>query len=104
LSTTPAGLSRDRNGDPVADRIHLTIDEASGALRFSERTVHDLANTAPSSSTSADRVPRETVALDPLEEALVELARSALRSRGEVAGRRGKMTLAEGGEHGGRTT
>jgi len=91
----------------VADRILHTRAGAAEALRFSERTVHDLANTAPSSSTSsaaAYRVPRETVALDPLEEALVELARSALRNRGEVAGRRGKMTLAEGGKHGGRTT
>ena len=49
------------------------------------------------------RLPRETVALDPLEEALLELARSALRNRREVAERRGKMATIEGGMHGGRT-
>jgi hypothetical protein len=37
------------------------------------------------------------IALDPLEEALLELARSALRNRREVAERRGKMALVDSG-------
>jgi hypothetical protein len=48
-------------------------------------------------------VPLEPVTLDPVEEALLELARSALRNRREVAERRGKMTPVEGGKRGGRT-
>ena len=47
--------------------------------------------------------PQEGVTLDPLEEALVELARSALRNRREVAERRGKMAIVLCGKRGGRT-
>lgn len=56
-----------------------------------------------SSSAVADYVRRDAVALDPLEEALVELARSALRNRRAAAERRAKMTTVEGGKRGGRT-
>jgi hypothetical protein len=61
------------------------------------------ATSSASSSTAPRRLPREMVVLDPFEEALLELARSALRNRLAVAERRGKMTAVEGGKRGDRT-
>jgi hypothetical protein len=101
---------------PMADPVNSTCDSPCSAS-MGERgmtafraygwfgSLGDI-DTAPSPSSSspvAERAPREAVGLDPLEEALVELARSALRNRREVAGRRGKMTVVEGGKQGGRT-
>lgn len=90
----------------MGDRILTTIAETAEAFGLGVLTVRNLTGTAPqalSFSTPAERLPRETVALDPLEEALVQLARSALRNRREVAERRGKMAAVEGGKQGGRT-
>jgi len=68
-------------------------------------TPRSQARATPSSRSSsmAMLLPQESVVLDPLEEALLELARSAIRNRREVGERRGNMVAVEGGKQGGRT-
>jgi hypothetical protein len=77
-----------------------TFDVRMGLIELA----HDQQREVEPHLLAAESLRRETVALDPVEEALVELARSALRNRREIAERRAKMAAVEGGKQGGRTT
>ena len=76
-----------------------TFDVRMGLIQLA----HDQQRAVEPHLLAAESLRRETVALDPVEEALIELARSALRNRREIAERRGKITAVEGGKRGGRT-
>ncbi len=91
LPPTEIGCRIPSSASPAGGHIHGAPESRAAATRLS--------------SSSAVTTPgqRESVALDPLEEALLELAKSAIRNRREVAERRGKMVAVEGGNQGGRT-